>query len=60
MEELTIYKFQAEHIQDTLRLVSRLLKSESKTTSMDRDIVQAKAMIENCLAGKIDTHVPRL
>jgi hypothetical protein len=54
-----IYKFQAEQIQDTLRMVANLLKSQDKKTSLDRDIMQSKLMIENCLLGKPGQSTPR-
>jgi len=59
MKELTIYEFQAEEIQNALRLVANLLESHKKETCLDRNVMQAKQMIENVLAGKIDTHVSR-
>lgn len=49
MEELTINKFQAEQIEDTLRLVANILKSRSKETCLDRDIMQSWEMIKNVL-----------
>ena len=60
MKELKIYEFQAKQIEDTLRLVARTLESKSKTTSLDRDVMQSWEMIKNVLAEKIDVHVPRL
>lgn len=62
MEELIIYKYQAEAIHNALRLAKRILKSDqkgSKQTCMDRDILQAFKMIENVLAGDIDKQVGR-
>jgi predicted transcriptional regulator len=59
MEELTIYEYQAKHIEDTLRLVSRILDSQKKETSVDRDIIQAHAMIKNVLNKDIDKLVTR-
>ena len=60
MKKIEIYEFQAKAIQDALRIVSRVLNSSTKTTSLDRDIIQAKAYIDNALNGEIDTHVKRL
>lgn len=60
MKELKIYEFQAKQIEDTLRLVARTLGSKSKTTSVDRDVMQSWEMIKNVLNDCIDTHVPRL
>jgi hypothetical protein len=59
MKELKIYEFQAKQIEDTFRLVARTLDSKTKTTSVDRDVMQSWEMIKNVLAKKIDTHVPR-
>ena len=59
MKELKIYEFQAKQIEDTFRLVARALDSKTKTTSVDRDVMQSWEMIKNVLAKKIDTHVPR-
>lgn len=60
MKELKIYEFQAKQIEDTFRLVARTLESKSKTTSLDRDVMQSWEMIKNVLSEKIDVHVPRL
>ena len=60
MKELKIYEFQAKQIEDTFRLVARTLESKSKTTSLDRDVMQSWEMIKNVLAEKIDVHVPRM
>lgn len=59
MDKIELYEFQAEQIHNTLRLVSNLLDSKSKKTSLDRDIIQAKAFIENALKGDIDKRVTR-
>lgn len=60
MKELKIYKFQAKKIEDTFRLVARTLESKSKTTSLDRDIMQSWEMIKNVLSENIDVHVSRM
>lgn len=60
MKEIKIYEFQAKQIEDTFRLVARVLESQKKITSVDRDVMQSWEMIKNVLAEKIDTHVPRL
>ena len=60
MEELKIYKFQAKKIEDTFRLVSRILESKSKKTSVDRDVIQSWEYIKNVLNGDIDKIVPRM
>jgi len=59
MEELKIYEFQAKQIEDTFRLVARILESKNKTTSVDRDVMQSWEMIKNVLRKNIDAHVPR-
>ena len=59
MEELKIYMFQAKQIEDTFRLVARVLDSKSKTTSIDRDVMQSWEMIKNVLNKDIDKHVQR-
>lgn len=50
MEELMIYKFQAEEIKDALRMVSTAFKCQSKTTCLDRTVCRAQEMIEKVLA----------
>jgi len=40
-------------------LVARSLGSKTKTTSVDRDVMQSWEMIKNVLAENIDTQVPR-
>ncbi len=59
MEELKIYEFQAKQIEDTLRKVSNILKSHSKETCIDRDVMQSWQMIINTISGNIDEHVSR-
>lgn len=60
MEKLTIYQFQAEQIENTLRLVSNLLKSQNKTTCLDRDIMQSWQMVKNVIEGNPDKRVSRI
>lgn len=60
MKELKIYEFQAKQIENTFRLVARLLESKSKKTCLDRDVMQSWSMIKNILEGNPDKHVPRL
>ncbi len=59
MKELKIYEFQAKQIEDTFRIVARILDSKSKTTCLDRDVMQSWQMIKNVLSEQIDTHIPR-
>lgn len=60
MDELKIYQFQAEQIENTFRLVANLLKSQNKETCLDRDIMQSWQMIKNVIEGKHEKRVPRL
>lgn len=59
MKELIIYEYQAKQIEDTLRLVANILQSHQKTTSLDRDVMQSWAMIQNVINGKPDERVIR-
>ncbi len=60
MKELKILKFQAEQIEDTFRVVARVLKSHDKLTCLDRDVMVSWQMIKNVLDEKIDGVVPRM
>lgn len=60
MKELKIYEFQAKQIEDTFRLVARLLESKNKETSLDRDVMQSWEYIKNVLSEDIDKRVYRL
>ena len=59
MEELKIYKYQAKHIEDALRLTARYEKSSKLETCYDRDVMQALQMIRNIINGKPDQFVNR-
>ncbi len=59
MKELKIYEFQAKQIEDTFRIVARVLDSKSKKTCLDRDVMQSWQMIKNVLAEDINQHVER-
>jgi hypothetical protein len=59
MEELIIYKFQAKAIEDALRSAARIFKSQSKTTCVDRDIIESWQYIQNVIDGNIDKEVER-
>ena len=59
MKELKIYEFQAKRIEDTFRLVARIFDCKSKTTPVDRDVMQSWEMIKNVLSENIDEHVQR-
>ena len=54
MEELKIYKHQAKQIEDTLRMVANTLKSHSKETCLDRNVIQSWDMIKNVIEGEPD------
>jgi len=54
MEEITIYKFQLEEIQDALRMTANLLNSRNGETCMDRTIRNAEQYANNALIGKKD------
>jgi len=60
MDEKKIYEFQLKDIHNTLRLVANLHDSRKKTTSMDRDIMQSMAFVENALNNNPDIHVSRM
>jgi len=60
MKELKIYEFQAKQIEDTFRLVARLLESKNKTTCLDRDIMVSWQQIKNVLSETIDERVNRM
>jgi predicted transcriptional regulator len=59
MKELTIYEFQAKQIEDTLRMVVNVLKSQARETSLDRDVMQSWEMIKNILVGEKEKTVKR-
>jgi len=59
MDKITIYRFQAENIEDAFRLAARALESHKKETCMDRDVMWAWQTIKNVLSGEIDKFVPR-
>ena len=59
VKAISIIEFQAKQIEDTLRIVERVLKSKTRETSLDRDVMQSWEMIKNVLAGDIDKRVPR-
>ena len=59
MKELKIYEFQAKQIEDTFRLVARVLDSKKKITSVDRDVMQSWQMIKNVLSENINERTPR-
>ena len=52
MEELTILKYQAETIENTLRLISNMLNSQNKETCLDRDIRKSIEFIKEVINNK--------
>lgn len=59
MKELKIYKFQAEEIEDALRMVSYIFESHKKETCVDRSIILSLKLIRNVLDETIDNRVTR-
>ncbi len=53
MEELMIYRFQADHIEDTLRIIANILGSRTKETCADRQVVKAIEFINKVLTKNI-------
>jgi hypothetical protein len=49
MKELIIYEFEAEQIEDTLRIVANILGSRNKVTCADRQICKSIDIIKNIL-----------
>lgn len=58
MEEIIIYKFQLENIEDALRITSNIHKSSEGKTCHDRQVRQAYQYAKNALAGEKDKEVP--
>ena len=59
MQELKIYQYQAKRIEDAFRLVANNLKSHTKESCLDRDVMWCWQTIKNILEGKIDERVER-
>jgi hypothetical protein len=57
MEEITIYKFQLEAIQEALRVVSLNYNCASNKTCMDRMVTQANQFAKNAIEGNKDKEV---
>lgn len=57
MEEVTIYRFQLESIEDALRTTSRIHNSRLGKTCHDRGVRQAHEYAKNALEGKKDLEV---
>ncbi|MFW5847489.1 MAG: hypothetical protein ACOCVF_01030 [bacterium] len=59
MKELKIYDYQAEQIENTLRLINNFMNASDKSTSLKRDVMQSWKMIENVINNKPDKQVLR-
>ena len=59
MEELKIYKYNAETIADALRIAANVLDSRKKITCLDRDIMQSIGIIKNVISGEFKEFVKR-
>jgi len=57
MEEITIYKFQLETIENALRIAANIHDSRKGKTCFDRQIRQAEQYAKNALEGKKDVRV---
>lgn len=44
-----IHKFEAEHIEDTLRIIANILKSRKKETCADRQVMKSIELIKRVL-----------
>jgi len=61
MEEITVYKYQLELIENALRLTNNINKCSNKKdqTSFDRDVVQALGTVKNLINGDKETLINR-
>lgn len=50
MKELIIHEFEAKQIEDTLRIISNILKCQTKATCADRQVVKSQEMIKRVLS----------
>ena len=57
MEEVTIYRFQLETIQEALRITSNIHDSKKGNTCHSRQVRQADLYAQNALNGEIDLEV---
>jgi hypothetical protein len=57
MDEVTIYRYQLDAIQDALRLASNIHDSQRGETCFDRCIRQSKQFAENAQAGEYKRRV---
>lgn len=57
MEEIIIYKFQLEVIEEALRVTANTYDCREKTTCLDRMVTQAEQYAENALKGEKDKEV---
>ncbi len=59
MKEVKIYEFQLKAMLEALNQSARILKSKSRETCIDRNIMQSIEYAENALNGKPDELVGR-
>ena len=59
MEEIIVYKYQLEIIEQALRLTNNICNCKDKTTSFDRDVVQAYKTVQNLTKGDKETLIKR-
>ena len=59
MEEIVIYKFQLESIQNALRLTANMYDCRECKTCFDRNVKQAEQYAKNALEGNKDIRVNR-
>jgi len=51
MKPLSITETDAKKVEDTLRIVSKLLKSDMQVCSLDKDVMKSIEIIQNTLNG---------
>ena len=59
MEEITIYKYQLEAIENVLRLTGNIFKARTLDNCYGRNFRQAEQFAKNALAGEKDKEVIR-
>ena len=57
MEEIKIYKFQLETIENALRIVANAYGCRKGDNCLDRQVRQAEQFAKNALAGKKEIEV---
>lgn len=51
MEEYVIYRYEAEQIEDTLRIIANILHCENEETCADRQVMKSIKMIKQVLSN---------